>query len=349
MKNSKKKFWLSMSGIVLSVMMLSVTALAASDSLTGYNKFKEMIIKSALESDSLIDASDNSTTTSSITLKKDQEEMVSVHAITKNHIEADTVFSSTKSTSTSIFGNVTNETWSESSDTQDVFVRKSSDNEKYTAYVWEHENYQRYDEDYSEFEEADTSLTPAQDRLMNALIDLVAGDTKSQFRTEGDTVSIHLEGAQIPELGQLAVSVVEEQMKKEFEDTRSFKSNDPVHQVCQELGLDLKNLTLEVIHAELTFEESQIRSLSAQIVISGMDSNGVKHMLEIDGEVLQSDIGTTTADKINLDDLGDNLIITENGFYTDDNIYDMPIIVSGNSDITNSYVLRTSDIVESIE
>ena len=329
MKNSKKKLWMSLGGIAISMTMLGATALAATDSLAGYNKFKELIIDTAVNSGSVFTDNGNSTFAGSFTLKKDGVEIATLETISKNHTEDGTTFSSSKTTTKSNYGEFTNENWTEYSALKNSFINKGEHDGKYTGYVWNYDDpIKYYDDDYEyNYESYETSITPAQERLMNALIDLVAGDTKSQFRTNGNVISISLEGAQIPEIGQLALSVLEEEMKKSANNySPNFNnSDDHFSMIMTDIGLDLRDLRLEVVKADLEITDNVFNSANFEAVISGVDANGVRHTLSIAGNMTQSDIGTTTAEKINLDDIEDKSGITiENasdfmyGIYPDD-------------------------------
>lgn len=311
MKNSKKKLWISLAGIALSTTMLGATALAATDNLAGYNKFKELVIDTALNSGAKFTEASNSTLTSSFTLRKDQIEVATQSSVTKNHTEGDTLFSSTKSTIKSDFGEVTDEIWIENSSKKSSYISKYGISGNYSGYVSNYDNTSRKSYDYQDYSE-EISITPAQERLISALIDMVAGDTKSHFRTNGNAISISLEGAQIPEFGQLALNVIEEEIRKStitYHDEEEYYSDpdsDNILSIIEgDLGFDLRNMRLEAIKGDLEMTEDTFIRVNLEIAISGMDKNGVRHTLSFAGSVIQSDIGTTTADKIDLDDIED--------------------------------------------
>jgi hypothetical protein len=60
------------------------------------------------------------------------------------------------------------------------------------------------------------NVSPVQLRFFEALTDALVGDTKNQFVTDGDTVSLSLSDQQIPELAQLALSVIAEEANGGF-------------------------------------------------------------------------------------------------------------------------------------
>lgn len=313
MKNSKKKFWVSMAGIGLSVSLLSATAFAAADNLTGYNKIKEYVMDAALNPDTL--RSENSTTTSSTTFKRNQEEIASLGVVNKYQKDGDTYFSNTKSTFTSGNDTIIEDFWQESSYTRDVDVKKGSEDEKYYVNIWDidiegvtgYKSIPGYGDD---------SNDPAQKKLVNALMDLVSGDTKNQFRMEGNTVSLNLQGAQIPEIAQLALGVLEERIKKDTYVPNHMDNEQCFYKSIRDSVLDLRDLRLEGIIGEIEYAGmgDQPLNLKIELDITGVDANGVKHDLEIDLTMEESDLGTTTADRINLDDIRENAEIYEQNF-----------------------------------
>ncbi|MDR1440450.1 MAG: hypothetical protein LBJ10_10805 [Clostridiales bacterium] len=76
-----------------------------------------------------------------------------------------------------------------------------------------------YSSDYSSDSYAGAGLasgfSSAQLRFVEVLVDTLVGDTKNHFVTDGDKVSLSLSGQQIPELAQLALSVVAEELADE--------------------------------------------------------------------------------------------------------------------------------------
>ena len=303
MKNSRKKLLMSVAGIVLSVVLLGMTALAATENIAGYNRFKELVIESAFGIGSEQDEPKSATVTAAATVQRDQAEIMTVSTVMKNHVEGDVGYTSNVATVKSILGEKVQESWSETRKNGSTHVSRDFGEERYKAFVYDFGELGIPIEDFEQSVESfelGSSRTPAQERLLNALIDLVAGDTKSHFRSDNDTISVNLEGAQIPEIAQLMLSVVEEEIRGQTH----LDSSDSAIVIRQCIG-DLKDLRFEAIRAEIGFEGGEPMNAKLDATISGMDINGVKHTIIAEGTVQQSDVGSTVADIIDLDEISD--------------------------------------------
>ena len=303
MKNSRKKLWMSIAGIVLSIVLLGMTALAATENIAGYNRFKELVIDSAFSTGMELEEIKSATITAAATIQRDQTEIMNVSAVVKSHTEGEVNYTSNIVTVKSGLGEKVQESWTETSKEGSTLVTRDFGEERYSVGTYNFSEMGIPIEDFEvdvETYELGSSRTPAQERLLNALIDLVAGDTKSHFRSDNDTISVNLEGAQIPEIAQLLLSVVEEENRGQ---NYLHKSDSAV--VIEQCIGDLKDLRFELIRAEIGFINGEPWNARIDAMMSGMDINGVKHTLKVEGTVEQSDVGSTVADKIDLDEISD--------------------------------------------
>jgi len=334
MKKSRKKLLMSIAGIALSIIMLGITALAATENITGYNKFKEFIINSMVAPSNQQDQAMNMTMTTEVTIQRDRTEMANISSVIKYHAEGSNNFISTVNKVKSAGSEIVNESWAETGKTGSVNVSKNADDEMYKAFVYDYADLGMMNEDFEDLEEeyyaeSGFTRTPAQERLMNAVLDLIAGDTKSHFRSDNNTVSVRLEGAQIPELAQLALTVFEEQSRenRHLSESQSDAEFQAIAKAC--FG-DLKDLRFEAVYAEIEFEDSTPKNAKADVIMSGVDINGVRHTINAEASMTQSDVGSTVADKINLEDISDKVIIEKPGVnVVVSNGYSVNIVDSG--------------------
>ena len=63
-------------------------------------------------------------------------------------------------------------------------------------------------------------------KLGEMILDTLVGDVKNQFVVDGDTISVNLEGAQIPELAKLAISAATEDVNNKKSDNKGMVGKD---------------------------------------------------------------------------------------------------------------------------
>lgn len=299
MKTNQKKLWASIGAIGVSAILLISSAFAATTNLSGYTRFKEIILDTNQSS-----YPQNATTNMDWKLEKDGTTVMTMNT------KAQTEENASYSINTLNVGSetMTQETWSETTADTDQYVTKSSKDEKYQVLLYDlsqlsDDELASYNYDYDP--DDDESMTDSQSKFVNAVIDTLAGDMKNYFSVSGNTVSVHLDSAQIPELVHLATAVVEEGMRSDYlADTTNPYRSDVESTVLSEM-FSMKDYTIESLDASLEVENDQIQNISFSVQLSAVDAQGTKHTLTMSGTGQTTDINNTVAERINLDDIKD--------------------------------------------
>ena len=134
--------------------------------------------------------------------------------------------------------------------------------------------------------------SPSMMKLMEMVADLLVGDVKNYFVSDGDSISVHLEGAQIPELVHVAAAAVMESMKAHPQ--RMPEGHQPIGAVLEELAID-QAIQVQSVHLNAVIQDGFLQDQVLTVVISGKDEAGTAHEMELVGQFLISEIGTTVA------------------------------------------------------
>lgn len=244
----------------LSIGTASAVAFAGSNS---YETFKK-----AAEATSKIE---NMTTSTQMTLIIDGQEVMT--GVTLTQIDQDARYSNSTMQVAGQSYEVENAT------TDGVTIRKQG--EEYTSYAMS--------EPYRESRRQDSS--PSADKLKETLSDALIGDIKNQFTSSGNTVQLNLEGAQIPEVVNLTLAAAMETRNERINDTSDFRHDDDCN--LFELIPQLQSAQLQSIHYQGTIANDYLGENSFTVVLTGTDTSGTAHTIEINADTTLSDIGQT--------------------------------------------------------
>lgn len=143
------------------------------------------------------------------------------------------------------------------------------------------------------------NLSPNSMKLMEMVADLLVGDVKTHFTGDSNTVSVSLEGAQIPELLNVAAAAMAEHSTDLS--NRANKVSDNTHELFGNTLKDLpimETVQIKSIRLNAILQNGYLQNNDVTIILSGTDNSGTTHELEINGSNTISDIGSTTPDTI---------------------------------------------------
>lgn len=135
-------------------------------------------------------------------------------------------------------------------------------------------------------------------KLAEMLTDTLVGDVKNQFVSDGQTISVKLSGAQIPELARLALSAAAENSNR----MGDFKNNDKQDKGMK-LVMDkmpkLSNMDVKSIEMTATVDGKTLKDNQFTVTLTGQDLKGVSHELTVMLNAKITDVGNTKVDTIN--------------------------------------------------
>ncbi|MDR3596348.1 hypothetical protein [Clostridium sp.] len=135
-------------------------------------------------------------------------------------------------------------------------------------------------------------------KLEEMVLDTLVGDVKNQFVVDGDTISVNLEGTQIPELAKLAISAaVEERNNKKDYNNKGGTGNDGFKEALNSIP-NLKNVDIKSLSMTAKVDGNTLTENDVKAVISGEDENGVSHEFEVSVDTAVSAVNSTKADSI---------------------------------------------------
>jgi endonuclease YncB( thermonuclease family) len=146
-------------------------------------------------------------------------------------------------------------------------------------------------------------------KLGEMILDTLVGDIKNQFVVDGDTISVKLEGAQIPELAKLAISAATEDVNNKKSDNKGVVGKDGLKDALKNIP-KLKNVDIKSLSLTAKVNGSTLTDNSFKIVITGDDENGVLHEFEVSANTTITDVNSTKADSI--DTTGKNVQAMQN-------------------------------------
>lgn len=138
-------------------------------------------------------------------------------------------------------------------------------------------------------------------KLAELVTDTLVGDVKNQFTKDGDTISVSLQGEQIPELAKLAVSAAVENSNRE----KDYNNNDKIgHDEELKSAMDkvpnLSNIDVKSIDMTATVDGDTLKDNKITAIITGTDANGSSHELTLTLDAKVSDVGSTKIDSIDV-------------------------------------------------
>lgn len=333
MKVSKKGV-ATVAAVLLSGSMIAATGLAMSANLEGYNLFK----KNLITAESSYSQDTNYSTTSFMSISKDGQllcESSDIHAYEESGKMNSKRYTKTIATMGDTTVGVENWDVNDGVDTE-YSISKVMGSDQYQKKVMELSDEEKqwrreYMQSSNDNESYSYTPSPAMENFMGALIDLVAGDAKNYFQTDGNTISCRLEGAQIPEIAQLGLTAALAELANESQDMESYSANlDSATKVTQQRTqaivkevLSLQDVKFELIEGSAPNNaESMLDNAHFEFGISGYDQNGVKHTYTADwtGETIKGNASITLPELSAANTVeetiksGDNqIVVTEHG------------------------------------
>ncbi|BCZ47669.1 hypothetical protein psyc5s11_37360 [Clostridium gelidum] len=134
-------------------------------------------------------------------------------------------------------------------------------------------------------------------KLGEMVLDTLVGDVKNQFVVDGDTISVNLEGAQIPELAKLAISAAVEEANNKKDFNKGEDSKDGLKDALKSIT-NLKNVDVKSLSMTAKVNGSTLTDNAFKIVITGEDESGVSHEFEVSADTTISGVNSTKADSI---------------------------------------------------
>ncbi|SFD31100.1 hypothetical protein [Clostridium uliginosum] len=252
-------------------MLLSVTVAASANGVSGYETYKSAAKNIAVTS--------NGTLSTSFEVKDNGNTNISGTNVEK--LEGANNSSSTKIK----IGDVTKETETSRIDGKTIV----KDGENYSSRT----NNDKMKNDKIE-KKFDASSSKA--KLGEMVLDTLVGDVKNQFVVDGDTISVNLEGAQIPELAKLAISAAAEEGNSK-KDNKDESGKDGLKEALKSIP-NLKNIDVKSLSMTAKVNGSTLTENDFKIVITGDDESGVSHEIEVSVNNTISDVNSTKADSI---------------------------------------------------
>ncbi|WP_088188467.1 hypothetical protein [Desulfosporosinus sp. FKA] len=137
-------------------------------------------------------------------------------------------------------------------------------------------------------------------KLAGILADTLVGDVKNQFVENGQTISVKLEGAQIPELARLAISAAAERSNQaEDLNANDLQGKDAILKPVLAKMPKLNNIDIKSLAMTATVNGSTLEANSFTIAITGNDVKGVSHELDMNLNTKITNVGNTQIDTIN--------------------------------------------------
>lgn len=272
---SRKLKTITTSAIAGGVLLaLSVTAFASSSS--GYESYKTAV-KSII-------TTENATIDAQYEVKDNGTVIVSGDTVKK-------LDNTNRSTKTSATVDGTSKTY-ESSNANGNFI--INDDGKY--YQMNKADNKQGNDKREKLSESSSSV-----KLAELVTDTLVGDVKNQFVKDGDTISVNLEGGQIPELAKLAVSAAAEESSREKDRSNNGKTgHDEGFKSAMDKVPSLSNIEVKSISMTATVDGDTLKDNKVTAVITGRDANGTSHEVTITLNAKISDVGNTKVDSIDV-------------------------------------------------
>lgn len=135
-------------------------------------------------------------------------------------------------------------------------------------------------------------------KLAEILTDTLAGDVKNQFVKEGQTVSLNLEGAQIPQLAKMAIAAAAENNGRLEKEHYGKGIDEATFKTIMDKLPKLSNIDVKSIQTTATIVDKTLKNDQVAVVITGVDASGNNHELSVMMKGDINNIGKTTIDSI---------------------------------------------------
>ncbi|MGB4440345.1 MAG: hypothetical protein WBJ13_14225 [Sedimentibacter sp.] len=272
----KRGFKAIAASAVVGCLLLSVSVTAFATSGSGYESYKDAVKSTMLTENATVDAQ--------FEVKDNGAIILSGNSIQKLDKE-----SSSSKSNINIDG--TTKTYETSEAAGSLIVK--ADDAYYSAVD------DKKDDDNKKDEKKDFSANSSTVKLAEMLTDTIVGDVRNQFVTDGQNISVNLEGAQIPELARLAVSAVAENTDKVDKNISNEGGNlDESMTSIMNTVPKLTNIDVKSISMNATVDGNTLKNNEFTIVITGNDADGVSHELSFLVSVEISNVGNTVIDTI---------------------------------------------------
>lgn len=265
MKRSFKK--MALIGALAGVLVIGGVSAVALANGNAYENFKAAAIKTM--------KIENMTTKADITISQDGNTIATINTTSQqdgdNHYSLSNVQAGGEAMEVEMSGG------------DDAGITRIGD--KYYSFEDDYEGHDMYDDASSSHED-----------LAEALADLLVGDLKAHFTQSGDTVTVNLEGAQVPELMNLAVSAMLEE--RGYSRTHASTGEFSAMQEAFESVSIVKDAMVSNIHMEAGIGDGLLSSGKMSITINGKDAAGATHELVMTCNYTIDDIGSTKTQTI---------------------------------------------------
>lgn len=137
-------------------------------------------------------------------------------------------------------------------------------------------------------------------KLAEVIADTLVGNVKNDFVENGQTISLNLQGSQIPELAKLAISAMAENVDRIKNHSDMYNTNNGMLNMKDMMSLIpvLSNIDVKSIGLTATVDGNVLKSNEFNIAISGTDSNGTTHNITLTVIAKINNVGTTKIDTI---------------------------------------------------
>jgi len=264
MKKSFKK--IATAGALIGVLTVSGVSTVAFAAGNAYQNYKSAVLQTV--------EAQNMTVAADITIKQDSEVIMSGN--TNSQIDGRSQYSNSQIQADGKTTEV------ESSTADGTSITRIGDQYTSTSRADK-------DDDWNDSEQFGTSSSTT--KLMEMVTDLLVGDVKAHFTGSGDTISVNLEGAQIPELLNVAASAMVEQSANQS--GKMSGEDDFSNNAFENLSIT-QNVQVKRISLEAELKDGYTTNNVITIVLTGTDSSGTGHEIELFCTADISDIGSTT-------------------------------------------------------
>lgn len=157
------------------------------------------------------------------------------------------------------------------------------------AVIREGSEYKSY-KSASSKEEEDSKMTPNAKRLTEIVTDTLVGDVKNQFTASGDTISVHLDGAQVPELANVAFAAIIESKDQQ----KSADKDEELDAKLEKLMSIKKDAKIKRLDVTAKIKDNCVQTQDIKVLLAGKDANGKQVEIEAEFSYKLSKIGSTT-------------------------------------------------------
>jgi len=157
---------------------------------------------------------------------------------------------------------------------------------------------------------ADLSASSSTVKLAEMLADTLVGDVKNQFVENGQTISVNLEGAQIPELARLALSAAAENSNHsgDFKNSGKQGPGESMKPMMDQMP-KLTNIDVKSLAMTATVDGTTLKDNDFTVVLTGNDLSGVAHEITVKLSAKITDVGSTKIEAIDTNGQQVNTIV----------------------------------------